>query len=184
LKILTAYKSGGIYNEGHIARLEKQVEKYSGLKLTTVFGEYPHWWCKMNIFQVEGPCLFMDLDTTIVDDLAPIIEIAKTERFVTLRDFNYPDRVQSSIMSWSGDMSHIHSAFAEDPEGNMDACPGGDQEFIDNGGYHQEYWQDLLPNHIQSYKKHVNQRGIHKKCRIIAFHGNPRPWAIDELVKE
>jgi hypothetical protein len=183
LKIITAYKSGGIYNEGHIERLAKQVKTYSGLELIPVYGEYKHWWCKMNIFQMEGPCVFMDLDTTIVDDLSPLLKVAEEKRFVGLRDFNYNDRFQSSIMSWNGNVSHIHADFAEDPEGHMQAYPGGDQSFIDDGGYSPEYWQDLIPNRIHSYKNYVQQRGIHKRCCVVAFHGSPRPWAIDELVK-
>jgi len=37
---------------------------------------------------------------------------------------------------------------------------------------------------IRSYKLHVRKKGIPPECRVVAFHGNPRPWAIPELVKE
>jgi hypothetical protein len=184
VKILTAYKAGREYNETHIDRLAKQVLKYSGIKLTPIYGEYKGWWCKMNIFQMEGPCLFFDLDTTIVDDLSPLLKIAEEKRFVGLRDFNQDKRFGSGVMSWSGNMSHVHDDFAEDPEGHMNAYPGGDQSFIDDGGYSPEYWQDLIPNRIHSYKNYVQQHGIHKKCCVVAFHGSPRPWAIPELIKE
>lgn len=184
MRIITAYKASGGYNEGHIERLAKQVKQYSGFDLTPVFGEYPHWWCKMSCFKLEGPCLFFDLDTTIVDDLDPLLKVAEEKRFVGLRDFNHNNRFQSSVMSWSGDVSYIHDDFAKDPEGNMQQYPGGDQAFIDDGGYSPEYWQDLIPNRIHSYKKYVRQHGIHDECCVVAFHGKPRPWAIDELSKE
>ena len=138
----------------------------------------------MNIFQIEGPVLYMDLDTTIVDDLTPLIEAAKDERFITLRDFNYPKRVQSSVMAWKGDMSHIYEEFIQDPETYMDMYPGGDQSFIDEGNHCPVYWQDILPNSIQSFKVNVRNSGIHPDCCVVAFHGNPRPWAISELIKE
>jgi len=184
LKIITAFKSGGIYTSKHIERLAGQVRNYSGLELVPVFGEFPHWWCKMNIFQVQGPCLFFDLDTTIVDDLSPLLEVAENHRFVTLRDFNHHERVQSSVMSWNDDMSHIYDEFAIDPEGYMSQYPGGDQDFIMDGSHSSSYWQDLLPNNIQSYKVNIRRKSIHPDCRVVAFHGNPRPWAIPELVKE
>jgi len=184
LKILTAFRPGGLDTEEHIDRLYKQVKYASGLDLECILGEYPHWWCKMTAFRTQGPVLYFDLDTTIVDDLTPLIEIAESERFVTLRDFNYPDRVGSGVMSWNGDMSHIHSEFAINPNVNMNTFPGGDQDFIGEGHHSPEYWQDLLPNQIQSYKLHVKRTGIHPDCRVIAFHGKPKPWDINELVKE
>ena len=139
----------------------------------------------MDIFKEEGPVIFFDLDTTIVDDLNPLIEKAETERFITMRDvnINYPFRVQSSVMSWNGDMSHIYDEFAEDPEGYMAQYPGGDQDFITDGNHCPTYWQDILPNRIQSFKVHVRSSGIHPDCCVVAFHGNPRPWAIKELEK-
>ena len=85
---------------------------------------------------------------------------------------------------WSGDMSHIYDEFIQSPEEFMNQYPGGDQDFINDGGHSPVFWQDILPNHIQSYKVHVRRNDIHKDCRVVAFHGNPRPWAIDELVKE
>jgi hypothetical protein len=183
IKIITAFKESSVYQEQHVIRLSEQVKKYSGLDLEVIRNSpYKHWWIKLSCFQIEGPCVFMDLDTTIVDDISPLLKVAEEKRFVGLRDFNYNDRFQSSIMSWSGDMSHIHDDFAEDPEGHMQAYPGG-QQFVGEGGYSPEYWQDLIPNRIHSYKNYVRNRGIHKKCCVVAFHGSPRPWAIDELVK-
>jgi len=184
LKIITAYKSGGLYTEKHIERLSKQVKVYSGLDLEPVYGVFPHWWCKLDTFKVHGPCLYFDLDTTIVDDLSPFIEVAEKYRFVTLSDFNYRKNVQSAVMAWNDDMSHIYNEFAVDPEGYMAQYPGGDQDFIRDGCHSPEYWQDLLPDHIQSYKVHIRRNTMHPKCRVVAFHGNPRPWAIPELVKE
>jgi hypothetical protein len=123
LKIITAYKPGGVYTDLHIDRLKEQVEKYSGHLLECVYGDFPGWWCKMEIFQEKGPVLYFDLDTVIVDDLTPLIDVAKNHRFVTLRDFNSPKRVASGVMAWNGDMSHIYDEFAEDPDTYMDMYP-------------------------------------------------------------
>lgn len=183
LRILTAFKAGGLYEEHHIARLKEQVLQYTGLELQTVYGEFPHWWCKMSVFRIKGPALYFDLDTTIISDITPLIEAAQRERFITLRDFNR-DRVASGVMAWNGDVSHIYDEFSVDPEGFMNQYPGGDQDFIHDGGHCPVYWQDILPNHIQSYKCHIRRNTMHPECRVVAFHGKPRPWDIPELVKE
>lgn len=184
LRILTAYRPGGLYTEEHIDRLAKQVKEFSSFDLEPIFGEFPHWWCKMSLFKETGPVLYFDLDTTIVDDLSSLIEIAESERFVTLRDFNYQAKVASGVMSWSGDMTHIYDEFAESPNEIMNSTPGGDQDFLNDGNYCPEFWQDLLPNHVQSYKLHVKRQGVHPDCRVVAYHGRPKPWHVDELVKE
>lgn len=184
MRILTAYREGGLYREEHIDRLASQVKRFSGLDLECIHGEYPHWWCKMSVFKEKGPVLYMDLDTTIVDDLTPLLEIAESERFVIGRNWNYPEKLASGVMMWKDDMSHIHKEFALDPNWNMNRYPGGDQDFINEGLFVPEFWNDLIPNHIQSYKIHVKRNGIHPDCRVVAFHGRPKPWNIKELVKE
>jgi len=179
LKIITAYKSGGIYEEHHIERLREQVLIHSGLPLEVVYGEFPHWWCKISIFRIKGPVLYFDLDTTLIGDISDLIEIAKTRRFVALDDFNYRNFVQSAVLSWNGDMSHLHKAFAKDPEGYMREYPGGDQDFIRD---HEspELWQKLLPeNTIQSYKVHIRRRFVHENCRVVCYHGQPKGWTIN-----
>jgi len=185
LKIITAYKSGGLYNESHIERLAKQVKEFSGIELTPIYGELDHWWCKIDLFRIEGPCLYFDLDTTIVDDLEPLLEIAEKYRFVTLENWNQKGGVASGVMSWSGDMLHLYENFKPSMINRYPArgVMSGDQAYI----YENEsplFFDDLTPNMVQSYKAHVRRKGIHPDCRVIAFSGNPRPWAIDELVKE
>ncbi len=137
----------------------------------------------MDVFREKGPALYFDLDTTIVDDLQPLMDVAKNERFVGLRNMNFPDQFASGVMSWNGDMSHIWEEFNSDPQLVMNQF-NGDQDFIHEGCHHPEYFDDLIPNHIQSYKKSVRHNGIHPDCRVVAFHGRPKPWQLDELVKE
>jgi len=179
LRVLTAFRPSGIYKEEHIERLSKQVKEFSGIELECIHGEYAHWWCKMTVFKEEGPVLYFDLDTTIVGNLDPLLEVAESERFVTLRDFNYPKKTGSGVMSWNYDIKHIHDEFAENPQRNIAQYPGGDQDFIAEGGYCQEYWQDLLPNHIQSYKVHIRKQSLHPECRVVCYHGRPKGWDVN-----
>ena len=136
----------------------------------------------MDLFKEEGPLLYMDLDTTVVDGLEPLLKVA--ERFVIGQNWNYPDKLASGVMAWKENMSHLYEEFSENPQKYMNEYPGGDQDFIKDRVVSPTFWDDLLPNHVQSYKCHVRRNGIHPDCRIVAFHGRLKPWNIPELSKE
>ena len=53
-----------------------------------------------------------------------------------------------------------------------------------SAGCPMSFVMDLLPNQIQSYKLHVKRHGIHPECRVVAYHGRPKPWDVPELQKE
>ncbi len=42
-------------------------------------------------------------------------------------------------------------------------------------GHTWDRWQDLFPNSLVSYKKHVLKGDDISRASIVAFHGNPRP---------
>lgn len=193
--ILTVLRSGGEYRPEHVARLERQCAEFAPwnefrcLSDMDVPGriplrhDWPGWWAKMEAFRVVGPCLYLDLDSTIRGALGPLLRIAQEREFVTLRDFNWPARdVQSSIMAWNGDMGRLYEAFRQSPAKHMAENTGGrflgDQGFIER----QEkpaFWQDLAPGAIVSWKKHC-KRGVPEGARVIAFHGKPRPWQVGQ----
>jgi hypothetical protein len=132
----------------------------------------------MEIFRLRGPVLYLDLDTVIVRDISPVIELAGDDEFVILRDF-YRGRMnkaamQSSMMLWQGDMSRLYRAFREDPRFYL----GGDQEWLEQHlDIAPAYWQDICPRSISSFK--ASPRSASE--RIIIFHGHPRPWEQDEV---
>ena len=69
----------------------------------------------MEIFNIPGPVLFLDLDTIIVDNIDCIIKSLKDQPFVTLRDaFRGGSNIGSGIMSWSKNVSYLYRAFAKD----------------------------------------------------------------------
>lgn len=139
----------------------------------------------MDIFSMEGPCLYFDLDTTVVGDISPLMDEVHRNEFIGLRDFNFPDRFASGVMGWSGDVSYLMEEFDKDANHLMYSHTGGDQDYISEAYVgNMSYWQDLLPNHIQSYKKDVRRNTIHPDCRVVAFHGRPKPWDLPELIKE
>ena len=147
--------------------------------------DWPGWWSKIEAFRIPGPCLYIDLDTVIVGDLAPLLEIAKSTVFTVLRDFNPHQRVMGSgLMAWVDSLGHLYETFRDvGPEKYMaeNSTPRwfGDQGFIERttDGFKtpRAYWQDQLPGAVVSYKKHCAD-GVPPGARVVCFHGKPRPW--------
>lgn len=190
-KIVTVLRSGGEYLPEHVERLKAQCAEHapdvpfvclSDLDGTLKKG-WPGWWSKIEVFTLRGPLLYMDLDTTIRGDLAPLLEVAQKNKFTALRDFNPHSReMGSGLMAWSGDMSRIYRQFLQDPRGNMERCRNsrfwGDQGFIEPLTKGRAYWQEELPGAVVSYKKHC-LNGVPENARVICYHGKPRPWDVE-----
>lgn len=195
--ILTVLRSGGDFEPAHVQRLADQCRKFSpgsrflclsdmeitGVETKPLLNGWPGWWCKINCLNVPGPVLYMDLDTTVCGDLAPLLAAAQKHRFIALRDFNPSQRdIGSGLMGWGGDISFLFEEFARDPEGHMAQCKTrqwfGDQGFIDRYVGKREYWQSLVPGSVVSFKKHCGN-GTPSGARVICFHGKPRPWDVE-----
>jgi len=102
--------------------------------------------------------------------------------------------MNSSMMSWTSDQSHIYDTFKKDPTRFMEEYDSDDNfiqdYFIDHylttplstKKYDYSYIQDLT-EHIAVYK-HDTKQGAEfdqDKHRIIVFQGHPRPWEQDKI---
>lgn len=193
--IVTVLRSGGDFRPEHVERLRLQCEIYAPDEPFVCLTDYPNvtggrplifewsgWWSKMEVFALLGPILYMDLDTTIVGDLAPLLEVAHSMPFTALRDFNpHVREMGSGLMAWSGDMRRVFLEFEADPDFHMAECTTpakwGDQGFIEPLTPNRAYWQDLLPDAVVSYKKHCMD-GVPAGARVVCHHGPPRPWEV------
>jgi len=180
LRIILVCKSGGDFDQSHVDRLTKQVGQATVLDDTTLEHGWPGWWSKMEIFRIPGPALYMDLDTVVLGDLSPLLEAAQTRKFIAMRDpYPHQRELMSSVMAWSGDMSHLYETFKQDPERYMSEYTvprwWGDQGFIEYHQQERDYWQDILPGMVRSYKKECLS-GVPDGTRLLVFHGKPRPW--------
>lgn len=200
MKIITVMRSGGEYRAEHVERLAQQCARFvPGVEFRCLSDDrsvpgyrplkhnWPGWWAKIEAFRFRGPVLYMDLDTTLRGTLTPLLAVARERPFVTLRDFNAPMReVQSSVMAWRGDMRRLYTAFRRKPAAHMQAnnCGRwwGDQGFIERQMTKREYWQDLLPGTIVSWKKHCDRGVAPDGARVVVFHGRPRPWEVAECL--
>ena len=199
MKIVTVLKTSNDYKKDYVELLYKQCQKYApGIEFVCISDDpsvpgyvkmehaWPRWWPKMEIFKIQGPVLYLDLDTIIVSDLKPILENVTKYDFVAIRDFYKDRRMQrtlgSGVMAWNGDMKYLYDEFLKDPERHMQECTTsrwwGDQGFIEKTiKHHVVYWQDVFPQKLVSWKVHC-RNGVPKDAAIIAFHGKPKPWDI------
>lgn len=191
LRVVTVLKGGGDYNANHVYALEGMVHKYLNADFLCLSDQHllcehkalrhgwPGWWSKMEIFRLEPPVLYLDLDTIICGHANDILESAKGHDFVILRDVyrgrSDPNAMQSSIMYWERDMFWLYDAFREQPVFDL---PHGDQEFLEQEVAVAHYWQDLTPS-IVSYKADIISGGFKPHHKIVIFHGKPRPWEQD-----
>ncbi len=167
---------------------------------------------KPDNFSYEELCLYLDLDVVITGNIDALVTIDPEKKFIGLYDW-YSSRknphYNSSVMRFYGNCNtHLYSyLLAKLKDGTIrwgrefDAYLGsndkvvlwegkkrygGDQEWISHYVYPQkEIKGNSFPkNWIMSYKKHGRKR-LRKKCKIMVFHGFPKPHEVNNAyVKE
>lgn len=184
-------KSGGIYDAEWVRKLNAGVAKHLPVDHRFVClsdvdvpceripleHDWPGWWAKIELFKLDGPVLFFDLDTVIVGDLSDIAGLATRTPFAALRDFYRPEGIGSGVMAWRGDVSALYDAFAADPEGwQAHVGKRGDQGFIEDVADLASIarLQDAMPGQIVSYKAHHCKDGIPDDARVVCLHGKPK----------
>lgn len=203
--LFTVLKTGGEYTEEHAYALHNnfrrihpagQVVCISDVTLTSPHAitntPYPRWWQKMNLFHpalgVFGDIVYADLDTVIVGDMAEFYTVPGD---VVLRDFYRGGAaIGSGLMKITPAMRHWvwrewKRLGPETVMAKYDAKGLGDQAFLEEIiGQDSSVlrWQDALPGQVASYKVHIRDaktQWMRADCRVVCFHGNPRPWKVD-----
>jgi hypothetical protein len=204
-------KTGGDFGLDHVVRLARQVRGHSkGVCLACLTDVdntiemarhidwllklkhgWDGWWSKLESMNLPGPCLYLDLDVTVVGDLTPLIKAA-ADSFDLIMARGWwgpedPNRFNSSIMGWRVSQAYLHDLFAADPERHMregakanKRDSWGDQGFIMK--HHRgeiEAWQTLLPGFVVSFKRGCLMGEDLSRARIVCSHGKPRPWDSD-----
>jgi hypothetical protein len=185
--VLTLLRRGGDFKDEHVERIRQQIEPYTKdficIDDAAMTHDWPRWWPKIEMFKHRGPCLYFDLDTTIVGDITPMLDAAHNHEFIALRNLGKDVPIGSGIMAWNGDLSRLYHKFARRPDLYMHRYrkfPNiGDQGFIwDNNQVHTTFWQDLFPGQILSYKFEC-KASVPKDAMVVYFHGKPRPWDVE-----
>jgi hypothetical protein len=146
ISVFCVLRSGGEYRADHVLRLHKQVMNHlpdadfrclsdievEGVRTLPLMTDWPGWWSKMELFRpgMSGDILFMDLDTSIVGNLADIVSV---NRLALMRDIYRPEGLQSSIMFLpEAARERIWGEWIDKPQHWMDIYhKGGDQAFLE-----------------------------------------------------
>lgn len=194
--VASVLKTGGIYNPCHVYNLRDMCKDFlpshdfvcltdihlSNCNTIPLAHDWKGWWSKLELFKLQGQCLYFDLDTIIVGDCTDIVNAAKNKEFVILRDFyrGYtltpinPHAMGSGMMYWKDSVRFIYDLYLNDPQEVV-----GDQDFIEYAMQDRldtvTYWQDICTG-VVSYKAHDRHEGLQPTDRVVCFHGTPRPW--------
>lgn len=186
LNICVLRKSGE-YAEQHVKWLARQVPNLhcisnvpiDGVKVIPAAHDWPIWWAKMELFRpdIEGDLMYYDLDTVVFEPLQPDYDFS-----VMLTDFYTPQRPGSGLMYIKQrNKAHVWETFIKNPDfyihNRLGPLHHGDQGFLWDTLPHKR-WQDLMPGSIMSYKANLRGLAPPEGCRVVCFHGQPRPWDV------
>ena len=144
------------------------------------------WWNKISLFKPNTfrwgeRVLFSDLDAMAIGDLSDIA--AYKGKFAAIRDFYNHTHIQSALMAWeAGTVDHIWQGWNGSGKPQFDSR--GDQAFIESMQSEADYWQDMLPGQVMSFKDCRRLGGIPSSVRLVCFHGRPRPHEIGFTLEE
>lgn len=160
------------------------------------------WFYKMEIFNNQhglvGRNLFIDLDVIVTGSLDPFWSYSK-DNFVICQDFNRVyiknyKMMNSSVMAWTDNtLNHVYDSFTKDRSRHV-IKHRGDQDYLNASiknyvfwperwamSYRWEIWRggikDQSPN---NYALNEHRSVIPEDCKLVVFHGKPKPHEIDE----
>lgn len=197
-------KWGDKYGSEYVTRLQSMVARHlpvahefvcytenpvEGVTCLALPSDLPGWWAKLGLFRpglITGPCLYLDLDVVIRDDLSCFLR-PDDGKVWALDDFSYSLRTpkqfmdadtrrllggagtcNSSVMFWHGDAgTKAWESFTPEVMTRLH----GDQNHITHVMY--PHALELYPPGLAcSYKYHV-LRG-QDFGSVVVFHGNPK----------
>lgn len=188
---VVCFKTGDKYGPEYVNRLGAMVDRWlsvpheflcytdssDGLHVPSLPLPDPcflEWWSKISFFRPRlTRTILLDLDTIILGSCNFLAEY--TGPFCVLHDFYRPGHAfGSAIMSLqAGDYgAHVFEHFRWPPPTSLH----GDQNFLELEFPHADFWQDIAPGAICSYKVHVQHRGtVPPGASVVCFHGHPKP---------
>jgi len=210
ITVACVLRSGGDYDRSYVDKLASGIgenlhiphrlvcltdrrAEISGMECKGLLYEWPGWWSKIEVFGLEPPVLYFDLDTVITGDITPLAQSVadSCDGLMMLRGFYRSDKC-SGIMGWRQDMKWLLGRFLEhyaprakfgnhyDMRVNGNRYRG-DQDWLAAVTQKERtpvtFAQDVFPG-IYSYKVDVAGRGIPDDARVICFHGKPRPHEV------
>ena len=132
---LICVRTGERFTQWHVDNLKHMIDTYSGLKYDSFEvienDLYGNWYNKLQMYDKfrDGENLYFDLDVVIYNKLPNLIR----KNFTLLDDTWWrepaPTPLNSSIVSWTGDVSHIWKKFKSNDEYYLKKYNKGSDEF-------------------------------------------------------
>ena len=149
-------KFGDYYTNWHVKNLKHMIDTYSGIKydeFVVISSDlYGNWYNKLQMYEIykDGQNLYFDLDVVIYDKLPDL-----TRKNFTLLDDSWwrepaHTPLNSSVVSWTGDVSHIWKKFKKNDKAYLERYNKGSDEF-----YYREIKYDTFDKVCPSIKDHV-----------------------------
>ena len=199
ITVLCVLRSGGVYTADWVLRLNNAIARHAtlphrfvcladvdvpGVEVIPLRHDWPRWWAKVEMFApwIEeqcGRCLYIDLDTLVTGNIDGFLGY-QGQACIT-RDFYHGVPSQSVLNFAPGSMRHLWDSFIANPSRWMrdgDRCIAphfGDQVLMTKAHRPRpiEFWQDVLPGQLVSYKVHCRD-GLPTDARLICMHGKPK----------
>ena len=156
---------------------------------------YEGWWNKMQLFREEsdlkGPCLYMDLDVVILDNINELATFGDDDTFGVINDFNILTKeYNSSIMKFNNEVATdlVWKPFLQQKTDLMKLQ--GDQNAMSRLVKGSQYLKVMPDEWSYSYKWFSRQDPRFDKSRwtfekkekakVAVFHGRPLPHDSDQ----
>jgi hypothetical protein len=162
---------GEKFNNWHVKNLKHMIDNYSGLKYDSFEvienNIYNNWYNKLQMYDMfkDGENLYFDLDVIIYDKLPNLIR----KDFTLLYDFwrdgeKTHTPLNSSIVSWTGDVSYIWKKFKSNDEYYLKKYDKGSDEF-----YFKEIEYKTYENICYSIKGHEYDKEPNKDFSVCTL---------------
>lgn len=161
------------------------------------------WWYKIQLFNAQhyqGPLLYLDLDTVIIDNIDWIWQL-DSQKFWIIRDFSYLYKphtrtLNSSVMWWdttkfadlyrcfkSQKLHTVVKSFQGDQNWITEHIPVNDYRVFDQDRVVSWRWQCVDGGYefkTRTYTQPGTGTCPPKNASILVFHGNPKPDKIQD----
>ena len=162
---------GNKFTNWHVENLKHMIDKYSGLKYDSFEvienNIYNNWYNKLQMYEMfkDGENLYFDLDIIIYNKLPNLVR----KEFTLLYDFwrdgeKTHTPLNSSIVSWTGDVSHIWKKFKSNDEYYLKKYNKGSDEF-----YFKEIQYKTYENICYSIKGHEYDKEPNKDYSVCTL---------------
>tara|TARA_B110000211_G_scaffold229155_1_gene286480 strand:- start:2146 stop:3069 length:924 start_codon:yes stop_codon:yes gene_type:complete len=160
---------GNKYNGWHIRNIKHMLDKYSGITYNNfvVFEKdtFGNMYNKLEIFNdyKDGKNLYLDLDMVIYDKLPDLVRKDFTLMYDWWREEHHTP-LNSSMVSWTGDISHIYRKFIDKKEYYLNKYPKSIDEF-----YYHEIDYKTFDKVCYSIKEHEYDEKPMKDFSLCTF---------------